>query len=576
MTRFQVQGTLGIGVSKYTYDVIVRNRRKHGSDYRRWPADVLHGILGYEPTGLIKGGISFSDFSESDVTEFREIYMNADLSEVQKYLALKKAFGIEKRTAQRYATQLGLTNRLQKSAEEKAAENRALGSGKYHLFTSAQNATPVNQNAWANILVYAEHIGAEIHVIPFRYKNPTSTFVEARNDWWDPLVRPYLNLARHEVCDNLLAACDVKVQPTAEFPLRGLHAISRGRTTLIGHPKMHMETCAVLPEQHRASLWTTGAVTEKNYTDSRAGKKGESHHQIGFTVVEVDGGDFHVRHVPCDAEGDFQDLSIQVVRGEVIESCTATGLVLGDLHIGEVDADKMGGTLALYNWLRPEKVVLHDVFNGHSVSHWDRKNPVLMYHKLIEGKASLKVELKEMLRYLAYMEQEMSGADLYVVRSNHDEWLDRYVASTEWKHDLTNAAEFANLLSVSLKKQVQLIPHLITEEFGRRYTCLSRNEVLDISGFNAGNHGDKGIGGSRGSALQYERIPGKQIVGHYHSSGRWNGVLVTGTSTVIPLPYQEGPDAAHHGDVLVYPNGQAVNILYHKGKFTTLLCEKNL
>ena len=34
-------------------------------------------------------------------------------------------------------------------------------------------------------------------------------------------------------------------------------------------------------------MMTTGSCTVKNYTDSKAGKKGEFHHTLGFVIIEI-------------------------------------------------------------------------------------------------------------------------------------------------------------------------------------------------------------------------------------------------------------------------------------------------
>lgn len=63
-----------------------------------------------------------------------------------------------------------------------------------YVITAAQNATPVFAPFWNALLRYCEFNKAELIVVPYRYKNPTSTWTtenETQN-WWADEVLPYL------------------------------------------------------------------------------------------------------------------------------------------------------------------------------------------------------------------------------------------------------------------------------------------------------------------------------------------------------------------------------------------------
>ena len=63
---------------------------------------------------------------------------------------------------------------------------------KIFVVTSAQNATPLHDAFWKSLLQYCEFRGAELMVIPIRYKNATSRWTDsqANAEWW--LDRPAL------------------------------------------------------------------------------------------------------------------------------------------------------------------------------------------------------------------------------------------------------------------------------------------------------------------------------------------------------------------------------------------------
>ena len=71
--------------------------------------------------------------------------------------------------------------------------SRSLDSHTY-LITAAQNATPVHSAFLRTLRTAAEALGAELVVIPLRYRNPTSTWPASAQgeDVWAPELAPYL------------------------------------------------------------------------------------------------------------------------------------------------------------------------------------------------------------------------------------------------------------------------------------------------------------------------------------------------------------------------------------------------
>jgi len=71
---------------------------------------------------------------------------------------------------------------------------KTLPTAKRYIITSAQNATPIHKPTWQSLLRAALYYGAELVVIPGRYKNPTSQWTQANkeHEWWDDAVVPYL------------------------------------------------------------------------------------------------------------------------------------------------------------------------------------------------------------------------------------------------------------------------------------------------------------------------------------------------------------------------------------------------
>jgi hypothetical protein len=94
------------------------------------------------------------------------------------------------------------------------------------IVTSAQNSTPVHLTFLSNLKRLESKINAKILVIPFRYKNPTSVFVNDSKDYWDESLTPYLCEDDFELCGNLSVLGQLKSQPTAVRPLSGLEQVT--------------------------------------------------------------------------------------------------------------------------------------------------------------------------------------------------------------------------------------------------------------------------------------------------------------------------------------------------------------
>jgi hypothetical protein len=514
----------------------------------------------------------FHSLTEEDVEWITGVY-SMEGTALEKYKAMFDRFGIEARTSGWWWSKLGLTSRKENEPDLfKAARNRDLPTKKYVLVTSAQNSSPVHIGFWKNIKAYAEFLDADIRVIPTRYRNPTSVFQDLDYDYWSPEVVPYLDLTNHQICPKLSILGALKIQPTAEFPLRELHAITNGCTAVVGHPKVHLESIPILCGEHQQRIWSTGAVTLENYTDSKAGAKGSSHHVFGCVIIEIDGGGFHIRHITATESGDFQDMWNVVSDGEVGFSDEITSAAIADVHLGDTDQRKMDSTVNLLNMLRPKHIALHDLFNGHSVNYHEAKDPVKNFHRIKKGRNLLADEVGEMLRWLHWFTQEFSKSEVVVVRSNHCLFLDRYISDRNWKEDLHNAQWYMKCLDHLLNNPDTkgLVPWFIEQEFGDRVTCLSRDTSYKPGAYQLANHGDLGVHGSKGSPLQYSKLNTKQITGHTHSPARINGLLVVGTSTHLKLDYNEGPSAWGWADVIEYKNGKATHIIYNEDyKFTT-------
>jgi hypothetical protein len=359
--------------------------------------------------------------------------------------------------------------------------------------------------------------------------------------------------------------------------MSGLQSMSGVNSCIFGSPKVQMEMIPVLEGNKPKMMITTGAVTQINYTDSKAGKKGEFHHTLGFAVVEIkDTETFFVRQVTAnDKTGSFTDLYFNVDNGKVKKINEVSAIILGDIHYGHHDEIVLAQTLELMNKLKPEHVVLHDVFDGSSISHHEMKDPFIQYAKEIDGSNSVEKEINNMLDGL---ESFRKFKNVVIVRSNHDDFLDRWLKNEDWKKQPTSKNSLAYMeYSTMLLKQYSkdrhnvkgVIPELINRKFPK-FITLGRNDSYRVKNWELGQHGDVGSNGSRGSLLQFRKLNTKIVVGHYHSPGRKDGALAVGTSTKMRVGYNIGPSSWLQSHVIIHNDQKAQHINFIDGEYTTL------
>jgi hypothetical protein len=393
-----------------------------------------------------------------------------------------------------------------------------------------------------------------------------------------------LDANRHNIHKYVSILSDVKTQPTAVNPMTGMHSMSGMNSCIIGHPKVQMETIPVTEGNKRKMILTTGAITKINYSDSKAGKVGEFHHVYGFVIVEIkDDETFYVRQVTADDKsGNFNDLYYEVREGNVIKNTEIEAIVMGDIHYGDHDENLINETHRLLNTLKPSHVILHDVFNGYAINHHEVKDPFIQYGKEIHGANSLKKEIDGMLDFL---EAFTKYKNVVIVRSNHDDFLDRWLKNEDWKKQSTtkNSKEYMEYALMLLNQYQKtkdfsnikgVIPEVINNRFPQ-FITLGLRSSYKVKNWELGQHGHIGSNGSRGNITQFRKLNSKVIVGHSHSPKRKDGALVVGTSTKYNLTYNVGASSWLQSHVIIHKDGRAQHINFVKDKddkigFTTL------
>lgn len=464
----------------------------------------------------------------------------------------------------------------QKATKALAARVRQANKARF-VITSAQNATPVNKAFLASLLGYCKARGAQLLVIPYRYKNPTSMWSkEAENDdWWAAEITAFLIDQRVDLNPNLVLLADIKTQPTAGSPLQGFEGLTGAKSAVVGHPKLELVTVPTPQSKMAKILTTTGAVTEKNYIPAKAGKKAEHHHTFGACVVEVDGKRFHMRQINAMRDGSFCDLDAEYSGGKV-QARNAEALVMGDSHVEFIDPQVADATFkgrhSIVHALRPKYLVWHDVHDFYSRNHHHRGEVFVNYVKHHTGRDNVEKWLDHTFAFIDKVTP--SWCKNVFVPSNHPDALARWVKETDPRSDLENImfwAETVKALCAGAQwtdtgaTTVDPFVYWAKKKLktAAQTVFLGRNDSFTIKDIEVGYHGDAGPNGARGTRKAFTRIGTKTVIGHSHSPGIKDGVYQVGTSSRLGLEYQRGPSSWLHTHCVIYANGKRslINII---------------
>jgi len=464
-----------------------------------------------------------------------------------------------------------------------------------YIITTAQNNTYVHDDVWENLQALAEHYDADILVGTYSYdKNAYGPLAVKRGTWdgdddedlwYDPKIESNISDGLLELGNGLIWCGSMNILPTADDPLSGLETWSGRKSAIFPHAKLAMRSIATMQDEGTKFNYTTGTVTKRNYIQKKAGLKAEHHHVYGGLIVEVNcNGNWWVRQLDATDDGTIQDLDVLAKDGKVTTGNTVEAITYGDIHCTTIDPVVHRLNLEMLDTLKPRYQFIHDLMEGVSVNHHEQLKPFSRFKTMLRGLTSLESELKESTRVLN--EYVRPNAQMVVVNSNHDRWMDGFLDNYEPKRDdpqnaeiyyAGNAARYKAIRKMGYSgpgkgtKELNITEYMVREfgGFTAPAKFLDIDESFKICGdkIEGGNHGHLGANGSKGSPMQMSRIGRKANIGHTHAAGIWNGLFVAGTSSTLNMGYNHGPSSWSHSHILTYPTGKRAIVTDYAGQW---------
>ena len=442
---------------------------------------------------------------------------------------------------------------------------------KYRRFivTTAVMGKKINKPFVEAIRNYAKRNNALLLILPCEDVASRGKKAEALEI--SPELSDFRVVFKDTYLNKNLCLSAIKVTAKQINSLTGLDRMAtyRKASIILASPKVFLR---YIPNMHYdipLALMTTGAITENNYDNDlymskRTSVLAENDHTYGVVIIEVeDKNIFHFRHVQASSYNSLTDMGIDYLPDGSIEEMKNTVMVVGDSHTGYHDEELYWTTLDTAKKVGVSSVVLHDVFNGTSISHHDKDKGITRAIKAMENKLSLELECKAVKNYLDNIEQQ--DMDIYIVESNHDQHLSKYLEQGRFVTDPINYKMSLKLALAALdrKNPLQYAIENVLEYRSDRVHWLREDESFNVYGVECGIHGSKGSNGSKGSLAVFEKGLGNCVVGHSHTACIIRNAFSVGTIGLMDMDYNKGLSSWTRTCCLIYSNGtkQLINFI---------------
>lgn len=420
----------------------------------------------------------------------------------------------------------------------------------------------INSQFMQSIETYCSKNNAKLILLLMRGVKKDATFSKEFYDKYSE------NIATEVIFNNNCEALDFKLLPQMNLSLTGLDEINNTKSLIIASTKQYLETIANRIEEFPHLLWSTGCINYPEYRDDRPGKIATKQHTIGGLVLEVvDSELFHIRPVECDDKNGFCDLGIYYKQQKV--SLMKSDIVLGDVHCGVEDPIAIKVCIEMIKTLKCDKVYIHDLFDAASVNPHEEDNLLAQYLR-VKHQQSLDNELQYLGRFLEDFTKTISNREFIVIPSNHNDFIDRWLKKGQFVFSgAFNAKLGAELFIHLLEKENPIQYYLHSRNFVKKLNLKfpKRNDKLNSYGIDI-IHGDRGVGGAKGSIKSFTKCYGKNSSGHNHTPSKYKLSSRTGTNSQKDLLYVEGTISGWMATQdIIYENGTSQLVTIIDGKW---------
>ena len=443
---------------------------------------------------------------------------------------------------------------------------------KRYVISSIQNDSSINQEFFDTLKSFTTRKSAKLMLLPTKYMGDKSSAT------WDKSLQKYIVNAEVEIGSNIKVLGDLYLLATLDNPISGFDTISKGKTVIVGHAQYQMKFLTSSDTTRPIMLTSTGSVTVPNVNaNTKVGKKAIFNHSFSALYLSVvnegqPNEEFHIRNLNWDGAG-FYDVDGYYSGQNKFQGAKIEAIVTGDEHVSEISKDVFEctyGKNGIVETLRPNYIIRHDVLDFNSASHHAKGKLVIQNNLERDGTNDIKKELDETASFI--LQTTPKDTKTFIVASNHNEHLDRWLEDPDSNLDKKNAKLYHWLMLEKYKPEnaeFNAFEIYFRYQFKDtdRVLFLDRNDPEYIYDIEVHQHGDKAGNGVRGSIQLFSKHTQKTIIGHSHTPGVDKGCYQVGTSSKLRMSYNSGMSSWGNSHVLIYNNGKRQHIHIVNGKW---------
>lgn len=426
-----------------------------------------------------------------------------------------------------------------------------------------------NHNFLKGLESLAEEANAELMILPIAGRCVRENILHEDLERHDAIR----NNSLYRLNKNIQVR-DIVVPPQNKDPTTGKRELvgKYGSSIIFPHSKQRYQAVPTFNSGLPRYLYTPGAVTMPNYdTSNHRGDTADREHTLGALMVEmVDDKLYNIRNIRALNNGKFADLGVAYDGDNGLGRMGVNSLVLGDYHWGSHDPKTIKANNEMIKYFSPKNVFIHDFFDGHSINHHERNNLMSRAREFRRGRLSLEDELRSGSKELLRLGKEFPNTNFYIVPSNHNAFLPRYINDGDWvKKDIWNSEVSSFLFNESLglylpEREIDDAAQLLKVGYSRFNELPSNINFPNLAdsikkhGFQLNSHGDKGSSGARAGGAKARAVTGggKSITGHTHAMEIYGNTYIVGTSSLLDQKYTAGyGNAVIGGNAALYDNG---------------------
>lgn len=195
---------------------------------------------------------------------------------------------------------------------------------------------------------------------------------------------------------------------------------------------------------------------------------------------------------------------------------------------------------------------LHDIFSLNSINHHDLNNPLTRLTKQDDFSKNLETELLVCMELLEnLLLKRFPNTMFYVVASNHDNFMTKWLNSGKYIYD-TNNAIIGHEMWAKMARGKHPYADMIKST---NVIFLKENDSMQpVIGIECAVHGHKGIAGAKGSTNSFVKTFNKSVTGHTHSSKIFESNVTVGTNSLYELTYTGKIMNWSHANALIFAN----------------------